>query len=201
MGRIIVGVMGSGTRGYPELAGCVGRAVARLGCHLLTGGGGGVMEEVSRAFCQAPGRQGVCLGILKGRVETSIEGGRVVLSHLTDRPNPWVEVPIHTHLPLSGLQGREPGSRNHLNVLSSNIMVALPGGEGTRSEVTLRIDHGLGLLLFLGGHGIAGHKGEHFLAQARYPGQVSLAGSTEELEELLERAVREEVRRRGGGPG
>jgi hypothetical protein len=112
-----------------------------------------------------------------------------------------VEVPIHTHLPLSGLLGREPGSRNHLNVLSSDVMVALPGEEGTRSEVTLRIDHGRSLLLFLGGHGIAGHGGEHFLAQARYPGQALLAGSAQELEELLERAVREETRRRGDEPG
>jgi predicted Rossmann-fold nucleotide-binding protein len=201
MGRIVVGVMGSGTRGYPELAGCVGRAVARLGCHLLTGGGGGVMEEVSRAFCQEPGRKGVCLGILKGRVESTTEGGRVVLSHLADAPNPWVEVPIHTHLPLSGRRGREPGSRNHLNVLSSDVMVAMPGEEGTCSEVTLRIAHGRSLLLFLGGHGIAGHGGQHFLALARYPDQVSLAGSAQELEELLERAVREEIRKRGDGPG
>ncbi len=75
------------------------------------------------------------------------------------------------------------------------------GEEGTRSEVTLRIDHGRSLLLFLGGHGIAGHGGEHFLAQARYPGQALLAGSAQELEELLERAVREETRRRGDEPG
>ncbi len=78
---------------------------------------------------------------------------------------------------------------------------AHPGEEGTRSEVTLRIDHGRSLLLFLGGHGIAGHGGEHFLAQARYPGQALLAGSAQELEELLERAVREETRRRGDEPG
>jgi hypothetical protein len=52
-------------------------------------------------------------------------------------PNPWVEIPIFTHLPLSGSQGTELLSRNHINVLSSDVIVALPGGPGTVSEVDL----------------------------------------------------------------
>lgn len=43
-------------------------------------------------------------------------------------PNPWVEVPLVTHLPLSEPRGTEPLSRNHIIVLSSAAVIALPGG-------------------------------------------------------------------------
>ena len=52
-------------------------------------------------------------------------------------PNRWVEIPIATHLPFSGDLGESPLSRNHINVLSSRVIVALPGGKGTRAEVLL----------------------------------------------------------------
>ena len=38
--------MGSGTTPHADLAIPLGRALARMGVHLLTGGGGGVMEAV-----------------------------------------------------------------------------------------------------------------------------------------------------------
>jgi predicted Rossmann-fold nucleotide-binding protein len=47
-----VGVMGSGTDEYEELAREVGELLAQLGVNLLTGGGRGVMRSVSRAFTQ-----------------------------------------------------------------------------------------------------------------------------------------------------
>ena len=43
-------------------------------------------------------------------------------------------------VPLGGDAG--PDSRNHLNVLTSTIVLALPGGEGTRSEIELAIAYG-----------------------------------------------------------
>ena len=46
----IVGVMGSGTAPHAERARSVGQWLAQQGVHLLTGGGGGVMEAVSQAF-------------------------------------------------------------------------------------------------------------------------------------------------------
>jgi predicted Rossmann-fold nucleotide-binding protein len=33
------------------------------------------------------------------------------------------------------------GSRNHINVLSSNFIIALPGHEGTISELTLSLKY------------------------------------------------------------
>ena len=64
-------------------------------------------------------------------------------------PNPWVEIPIHTHLPLSGVQGTERASRNHINVLTADVVVALPGGHGTISEVRLAVRYHKPLVAFL----------------------------------------------------
>jgi len=69
-------------------------------------------------------------------------------------PNPWVEVPIRTHLPLSGVDGTDPRSRNHINVLTADVVVALPGGDGTRSEVRLALRYGRPVVAFLGPAGL-----------------------------------------------
>ena len=128
----VVGVMGSGRDPHSEIAAPVGRFLAERGVHLLTGGGRGVMTEVARAFCQVTPRRGLSLGILPAR---SADDPRPVDGY----PNPFVEVPIHTHLPLRGPSGDQAGSRNAINVLSSDVVVALPGGAGTRSEITLAL--------------------------------------------------------------
>ena len=145
--RLIVGVMGSGVARHDDLAAPLGRWIARGGYHLLTGGGGGVMEAVSEAFASVPDRQGLAIGVLKGFPG---EGGRV----LSATPNPWVEVPIHTHLPLSGAQGTDARSRNHINVLTADVVVVLPGGEGTRSEVELAVRYAKPVIAFPGPGGL-----------------------------------------------
>ena len=81
------------------------------------------MTAVARAFVEIREREGLAIGVLPA--------GR------DGYPNPWVEIPIATHLPLSGEHGEEPLSRNHINVLSSAVIVALPGGGGTLSEIRL----------------------------------------------------------------
>lgn len=187
--RRIVGVMGSGSRGYPKLARCVGRAAARLGCHLLTGGGGGVMEEASRAFCEVSPREGLCVGILKGTTSAGSDDTGTALVHIPSSPNDWVELPIHTQLPLSGSHGREHASRNHINVLTSDVLVALPGGSGTYSEVTLRMDYGRKVILFLGDGHIHGHTEEHFRSRSQYSDQVLTVRSEDELKSLLSQAL------------
>jgi len=118
--------MGSGVECHDALAAPVGRWLAQQGVHLLTGGGGGVMEAVSEAFAQVPERQGLVLGILKG---FPADDGRVTVA----TPNRWVEVAIRTHLPLSGTQGTDRQSRNHVNVLTADVVVVLPGSSGTLS--------------------------------------------------------------------
>ena len=130
----IVGVMGSGTQPHTSRAARLGPWLARQGFHLLTGGGPGVMSSVSEAFHGVRDRQGLVIGIIPcaaGELARAKPG----------YPNPWVEVPIFTHLPLSGESGAEPMSRNHINVLSSDVVVALPGGAGTGSEVALALEY------------------------------------------------------------
>ena len=147
--------MGSGTEPHVERSRALGGALARLGVHLLTGGGEGVMQEVSRAFCEMPGRAGLAIGVLPassrgrgGRGGRGASGAGTVAP--PGYPNPWVEIPIFTHLSHRGARGREPGSRNHINILSSDAVVALPGSAGTASEVALAIEYGRPVLAFLG---------------------------------------------------
>ncbi len=131
----IVGVMGSGSDEHHEQAEALGHWLAAKQVHLLTGGGNGVMLSVSRAFASVPNRCGWILGVLPG--ETFATGYRPVSGY----PNPYVEIPIRTHLPLSGLKGTDPMSRNHINILTADLIIAMPGGRGTSSEVRLALHY------------------------------------------------------------
>ena len=136
----VVGVMGSGREEHADRAEPLGRWLAAQGVHLLSGGGAGVMAAVSRGFCSLPGRAGLAIGVLPGDAH-----GRAPEGY----PNPWVELAIRTHLPARGERGADRDSRNHLNVLSADVVIALPGGEGTRSEVELALRYGRPLVAFL----------------------------------------------------
>lgn len=131
----IVAVIGSGDpdHGNPDLAVAVGRLIAELGFHLLTGGGRGVMADACRGFTSVPDRTGLALGI----IPRSATGDEAKAGY----PNPWVELPILTHL--AGRLGPDgEDSRNPINVLTAWRIVALPGGEGTRAEIRLALRHG-----------------------------------------------------------
>lgn len=130
-----VGVVGSGTEEHDDLAVEVGRLLASLGVNLLTGGGGGVMTSVSRAFTQSPRRAGICIGIIPCLSERERATPR------PGYPNKFVELPIYTHLPYSGKRSRDVLSRNHINILSCCAIIALPGSYGTAGEVSLAIDY------------------------------------------------------------
>ena len=131
--RSIVGVVGSGEKKWEERAGELGGWLAMIGVHLLTGGGGGVMASVSKGFSEIRDRKGLVIGIIPCQ--------SAALSSIPKNgyPNPWVEIPVATHLPMSGEQGMDPLSRNHIVVLSSDVIVILPGGPGTLSEATLAV--------------------------------------------------------------
>lgn len=144
VGRLpIIGVLGSGSKLHEERAKPLGEWLAREGVHLLTGGGGGVMEAVSRAFHRVPDRKGLVIGILPGTATDSAYNPK------PGYPNPWVEIPIYTHLPKSGVEGTDPLSRNHINVLSADVLVALPGSHGTASEVELALRYNKPLIAYL----------------------------------------------------
>jgi uncharacterized protein (TIGR00725 family) len=131
----IIGVMGSGSYAHEELSIPLGKWIAASGFHLLTGGGSGVMQAVSKAFVQTENRQGLSIGIIPGEIKND------QYNSLPNYPNPWIEIPVFTHLPLSGTQGKSAMSRNHINILSSDFIVVLPGSTGTISEVELALKY------------------------------------------------------------
>lgn len=118
--RAVVGVMGSGTDDDPELlrtAEELGAAVARAGWVLLNGGRrSGVMDASARGAAQAGG---LVVGVLPD------EDSRDASPHL--------DVAIRTGM---------GDARNVVNVLSSDVVIAMRGGAGTLSEVALALNAG-----------------------------------------------------------
>lgn len=122
--RAIIGVMGGGEVS-PEtasLARTLGQAIADEGWILLSGGrNAGVMTAVSQGAAESGG---IVVGILPDRD--------------LQRASPHLTIPIRTGL---------GDGRNIINILSSDVVVALPGGSGTLSEISLALKSGRPLLL------------------------------------------------------
>jgi uncharacterized protein (TIGR00725 family) len=170
--RKIVGVMGSGSEPHAARATALGAWLATAGYHLLTGGGGGVMASVSRAFAETEGRAGAVIGVLPAAADTP-------QSPPPGYPNPWVEIAIATHLAARGGDGADLLSRNHINILSADVVVALPGGAGTLSEVRLALAYG---------RPVAAH-----IARAAdlpgLPAEVAVAASLDDIRAFIETAL------------
>lgn len=118
--RTVIGVMGSGAAldeaAYAR-AYSLGALIATRGWVLLTGGSaGGVMHAASHGAQDAGG---LVIGVLKG--ETA-EGA-----------TPHLDIAVPTGM---------GDARNAINVLASEVVVALPGGAGTLSEVALGLKAG-----------------------------------------------------------
>ena len=105
------------------------------------------MAAVSKSFYETPNRQGLVIGVFP--CDESLEESAGGPNPRVGYPNQWVEIPILTHLPLSGERGTEPMSRNHINVLSSDVIVALPGDAGTLSEVRLALRYERPVIAFV----------------------------------------------------
>jgi predicted Rossmann-fold nucleotide-binding protein len=170
--RKIVGVMG-GKRDLPELSWPLGELIARRGYHLLTGAGQGIMEGVSRAFFEYKGRPGSVIGIVRAATPCAgtMRGSR--REYLPNHVNPWVEIPIYTQLHLSS---EDCLSRNHINVLTSDVVIALPGNEGTASEVDLALQYGVPLIIYTGAGKIGGRDAGELAG--RYAEEVVQVAST-----------------------
>ncbi len=119
------------------------------------------MASVSRAFAEVENRAGLVIGVLPRREDGDAAGPE------PGRANPWVELAVHTHL---GRDGASHDSRNHINVLTSDVVVALPGGAGTASEVELAVRYGRPAILF----------GDLERAR-RFPAEVAAAATVEEV--------------------
>ncbi|MDO9558015.1 MAG: TIGR00725 family protein [Coriobacteriia bacterium] len=116
--RTIIGVMGSGRPldgTALRVAHDLGARIAAEGWVLLTGGrAAGVMDAVSQGAREAGG---LVVGVLPDEDTSSAS------SHL--------DIAIRTGM---------GDARNVVNVLSSDVVIALPGGAGTVSEVALALN-------------------------------------------------------------
>ena len=173
--------MGSASDEHDHLAQPLGKLLARLEVNLLTGAGRGVMTSVSRAFTQSERTLGVCIGI----VPCADDPNRPKIENRKTRkdgyPNDFVELPINTHLPYSGKKGTHKLSRNHINILSSTAIVALPGGAGTASEVRLAVEYEKPIIAFTSDDSRV----------AEFPEDVPCVSRIEEVEAFLRKHINE----------
>ena len=140
--RKIIGVIGSHSDAWPDYARPLGALIARRGHHLLTGCGGGVMLEVSRAFHEHPDCKGEVIGI------HPVANIHEAQTQHDESENHFVTIPIFTQLPAKAQSDTMPYSLNYVNVLSSDALIALPGAHGTKNEVSLALMCNKPLLLF-----------------------------------------------------
>ena len=146
MKRKVIGIVGSGTDSWQEYTEPLAVWIARAQYHLLTGAGNGVMSCASAAFVNVTNRRGLCLGIVP-----TIEDSQKGYVPLENYPNPWVELAIYSPLGTfknSFKVGKSSISRNHTCVLSSDVLVALPGQLGTKNEIALAKEYNKPLILF-----------------------------------------------------
>jgi len=100
-----------------EDARCLGGLIAKEGWILLNGGrASGIMEASARG---AKENSGLTLGILPGAN--------------SDWASEYIDIPVLTGAGLA---------RNYINVLTSKVVVALPGKTGTISEIALALNIG-----------------------------------------------------------
>jgi predicted Rossmann-fold nucleotide-binding protein len=161
----IVGVMASGdespAKKYEGLAKQVGRTIAELRFHLLTGGGDGLMKAVGQAFLAKKQEildqnrpAGNLISILRAKELPQKKDGKRIWQANAD--NGLGEIVIRTHLPFSGNKGSDPLSRNHINALTADLVVILPGGSGTLSELQLAFEYGKDIIIFVGEGNVGG---------------------------------------------
>ena len=96
-----------------ETAHEVGELVAKVGAVLVCGGLGGVMKEASRGAKEAGG---LTIGILPGKNKADA--------------NPHIDIALPSSIGYA---------RNAMVACSADIIIALPGSEGTSSEISYGI--------------------------------------------------------------
>ena len=152
--RTVIGVMGSGRPldgAAFSLAHRIGTLIAERGWVLLTGGRAtGVMDAASRG---AKAAGGLVIGVLPDA------DGSLGSEHL--------DVAIRTGM---------GDARNVINVLSSDMVIALPGGSGTLSEVALALSAGKTVIVLGWEPGAA--------LRASGPGRIVDAATADEAIEL-----------------
>ena len=143
----IAGVIGSGSNPHRSLSEPLGRFLAEKGYHLVNGGGGGVMQAVAEAFQSVKNKKGFVVGVVPSSEPCDTAEDRKHYQVPPGYPNAFTEITVRTHLHLSGSRGKKIASRNHIEVLTADFIIALPGSAGTRSEIELALEYGKPIIL------------------------------------------------------
>jgi uncharacterized protein (TIGR00725 family) len=120
----IIGVMGGGSASSDAVAAAyeLGQLIAGQGWILLNGGRrAGIMDASAKG---AADQGGITVGILPDETDAQV--------------SEHIQIPI-----LTGMGS----ARNVINVLSSHVVVACPGGSGTISEIALALKYGKTVIL------------------------------------------------------
>ena len=158
--KVVIGVMGGGEGAPPQAlrdAYRLGELIAEQGWVLLNGGRNVGVMDASAAGAQSKG--GWVVGILPDAD--------------TRHASPHVDICI-----LTGMGS----ARNVINVLSSDVVIACAGEEGTVSEVALALKHGKAVIALNFDLG-------NLFAKARATGQLLSASTPEEAIELVRQVL------------
>lgn len=148
---MIIGVMGGGDASAEERedAYTLGALIARQGWVLLNGGRNtGVMDSSAQG---ARDQGGLTIGILPGSD--------------TRNASKYIRIPIVTGI---------GNARNCINALSSDVVVACPGGMGTLSEIALALKCGKPVILL-------NYEKDKRLEAFQHRGLLFYAGSPQEV--------------------
>jgi predicted Rossmann-fold nucleotide-binding protein len=134
-GRPIVAVSGSGAPdSHRKEAQFIGALIARLGLNLINGGIDGVMFDVTEGFlatvAKLPGgsSSGTAIRVIPAdpkrvakakQLSASLTGAKCIFTELESRSQ------------------LGPDSRNHVLIAASDVVICLPGQEGSKSEARL----------------------------------------------------------------
>lgn len=131
--QVAIGVVGSHSEEWEEYSAPLGKMLAEEGFNLITGAGGGVMCSVSKAFAQVSERTGKVIGIVPTIDYSGEQLSRETYSNL------FIDIPILVPLDKKAQNDTMPYSRNHVNIMSADAIVVLPGQHGTQNEVSLAL--------------------------------------------------------------
>ena len=149
--QLIIGVMGGGSASATDIQSAyqLGKLIAKQGWLLLNGGrSAGIMEASARGAME---HGGITVGILPDDTDHQVSS--------------YIQIPV-----LTGMGD----ARNYINVLTSNIVVACPGGAGTTSEIALALKNSRQVILmnFDTGTLFEGYRSKGLLHEAETPEEV-----------------------------
>lgn len=146
----------------------VGSALGQKGWHLITGGGGGVMEAA-------------CRGHRAGRVNASCPGVTIGVLPFNEPEdaNPFVDIPMPTGLGLA---------RNAVIARAAAGLIAIGGCSGTLSEMALAWQFGRPIAAMVGAGGWAAKMAGQCIDD-RFDRPVFPAGNAAEALDFLEKEL------------